>query len=100
MRLHVFEYMTKRLDEVLSFVEHIHGHVMLATKMRPTPSVELEMSPPPVPIRPADLQKIGGEGIREGIREALILALLKAIRLGPVPSDQNPQVQEEEEAAD
>ena len=46
-----------------------------------------------------------GDGLREGIREALIpglretmlIPLLKAIRLGPEPSDQKPQVQEEEQ---
>ena len=74
MRLHVFEYLTKRLDNVLSFIKHFHGHIIIATKMRPPPSVELELSPP---LRPADLQRIVGDGIREALTpflEALQLA--------------------------
>ena len=72
VRLQVYEYVTKRLDEVLSFVEHVHGHniIVNSTRKKPVSHVK-EMSPPPPPVPIADLQQIVGDSIRETLTPLL-----------------------------
>ena len=41
VRLQVYEYVTKRVDEVLSFVEHVHGHIIVnSTRKKPVSHVK------------------------------------------------------------
>ena len=74
VRLHVFEYMTKRLDEVLSFVEH--GHV--TENVKPPPATSVVPQSPPEPIRENELERVVKDTM-----EDVLPRLLRELRVSP-----------------
>ena len=76
VRLHVFEYRMKHLDDVLSFVEHVHGHIMVTSEGSAPHSLQPQSPPPELLVRPFEMQKMVKDTM-----EAALSPLLEALKV-------------------
>ena len=71
VRLHVFEYKMKHLDEVLSFVEHVHGHIMVTSEGSAPHSLQPQSPPPELLVEMKKMVKDAMEAALSPLLEAL-----------------------------